>query len=784
MSKDNKSRDGSGNTKLFSAIVDTAKNDTRLLFDLFNNNPTACVVLSEDLIPMFCNTKACELLQLNSEQDFIENVMGFIPTHQPDGQDSITFYRNKLQNMNKNDCGEFEGVGRTAGGQQIPLYITITHSPVVINGTSTIVCFLQDRREMMKRDERQSIRRINAIVEAFPQCLNLWTRELGNIMCNNASVELFDLSSKEQYCEQFFNLSPEYQPNGRKSAELAAEKVHYAFEHGFCQFYWLHCKLSGEEIPCEITLSRLHPELGEDLVVGFTRDLRPQLVGEGDAEDTLQEYFYDSISDKTLLNILTDLTDELMYVYDIRTAVIQHFGKKSHELNLPRKSKHFPYDIIEQGLIHPDDAEKTLEIAKGYTRGITGVWDLRFKTPDGTYRFYRLTDHTVQNKAGEPIFVVGRAADIDDQKSLEQKARTDLLTGCLNKISSENEIKRIISGSSEGDTHALVMIDIDDFKSINDNLGHHFGDLVLQQVAEKLQKCFRAQDVIGRVGGDEFMVFMRGVKDTAAIEQKAQNITDAFRNTYTGDKATYKVSGSVGIACYPGDGQDYEELSKAADQALYSSKRQGKDCYTFYDNENMQETDGTMMNKTLLENAKRAMRTYTDVDIISVVFNLLYETRDIGSTINAVLGIIGQRMKVDRCYIFETHDEGGHYSNTFEWCADGVSSQIENLQDLPSFMWEDFFNEANEDGIIFSNDLGILKAEGAYEIMKNQGIESFLHSQIRKNDVVQYILGLDDCTSPRVWGDKDISTITYLAKIMSTFLLMDNSQKEKGAANK
>ncbi len=776
----NKSMDGKEqSSKNFNGkFCDTILPGTGIFSTAFMQDVVGCVVMDNKLKPLACNNKACELFGCGSQAELMENFSALMPQNQPDGRDSVAFYEEQIQKAVQYGSAEVDSVGQTLDGTQVSLHMTFVASGILQNDSDLIICYLQNRRHIIKADEEVVIKRVTEIVDAFPLCLNLWNHRVENIMCNNKAVELFGLKNKDEYCTEFFKLSPEYQPNGRLSAELAGEKIKQAFEHGYCQFYWLHCKLNGEEIPCEIILSKLQSEeIAEELVAGFTRDLRPQLAGESRQEEQLQEYFNNSISNKTLLRILTDMSEQWMYAYDLRTDVMRSFGKKSREMGIPAKSQNFIKDIIDGGLIHPDDTDVMFDIVARYKRGEDGENDIRIKDTHGEYHYYRMTDQAVLGKDSKPIFMVGRATDINDQKSLEQRARTDLLTNCLNKVSAENEIKRSIELSDENAVHAMLIIDIDDFKSINDNLGHHFGDLVLQEIAEKLKGCFRAHDVVGRLGGDEFIVFIKNVSDMKTIEQKAKTITEVFRNSYTGNENTYKVSGSVGVACYPEDAKTYEELYKAADQALYISKRQGKDCYTFYNKAQPNPTQA-VMKKTALDNSKRNTSIFTDTDIVSTVFDLLYETNDLSSTVNIALRIIGMRLGVDRCSVFELNNEGT-YDNTYEWCAPNVPSRIETLKDMPDKMWGSMFADADDDGIVFKDDLQGQEVSGVYEIIKASGIHAFLHAQIRKHGVVQCVIALDDCTGPRIWSDKEISIVSYLAKIVSTFLQNDKILKAK-----
>ncbi len=171
-------------------------------------------------------------------------------------------------------------------------------------------------------------------------------------------------------------------------------------------------------------------------------------------------------------------------------------------------------------------------------------------------------------------------SDITEQKRLTEhlrrKAQLDPLTKLYNKITCEKLINKSLMESSQNQHHAMMVIDIDNFKGVNDHLGHLFGDTVLGEIAAKMRHVLDESVVIGRVGGDEFVVFVQNVTMCEVVEKYAEIICNIFRCTYLKDRKDCKISGSVGIAMYPQDGTSYMELFSNADQALYCAKNQGK----------------------------------------------------------------------------------------------------------------------------------------------------------------------------------------------------------------
>lgn len=159
---------------------------------------------------------------------------------------------------------------------------------------------------------------------------------------------------------------------------------------------------------------------------------------------------------------------------------------------------------------------------------------------------------------------------------LIDQAETDSLTGALNRIALEQAVDQMASGH---DSHAFIMFDIDGFKRFNDTFGHIMGDNMLVDIVKKLRRGLRKEDVIGRIGGDEFMICLRDVSDEAAIERLAKHICILTRHSTPNGMF---LSASLGIAVSPRDGTSFAELYHKADIAMYTTKHTGGDGYTMY----------------------------------------------------------------------------------------------------------------------------------------------------------------------------------------------------------
>ena len=179
------------------------------------------------------------------------------------------------------------------------------------------------------------------------------------------------------------------------------------------------------------------------------------------------------------------------------------------------------------------------------------------------------------------INIVGKIRSNEKKKELEDKADTDLLTGLNNKLATERKIKEYMAKHPDRQS-MMFILDIDNFKKINDTMGHAFGDEVLRSLGHQIGSIFRATDIIGRVGGDEFMVFLKDIPNDETILKEARKVEEFFKNFQAGEYVKYKATASIGVAVFPQEGAEFEALYKAADQGLYKAKKRGKNQLAFY----------------------------------------------------------------------------------------------------------------------------------------------------------------------------------------------------------
>lgn len=207
----------------------------------------------------------------------------------------------------------------------------------------------------------------------------------------------------------------------------------------------------------------------------------------------------------------------------------------------------------------------------------------RVLTSDEDYRWVSVL-LTQESSGKDDGFLLCLIQSINERKQNEDKLRLeaekDPLTQLYNKMTTKSLIEECLENNSSSQ-HALIIIDIDNFKTINDTRGHAMGDQILLAFAAELNKNFRETDILGRAGGDEFIVLIKNVQSIAMVCDKLQHLTASFKKYGIDHGFPGRLSTSIGVAVFNKDGRTYEELFKKADAALYEAKRNGKDQYKF-----------------------------------------------------------------------------------------------------------------------------------------------------------------------------------------------------------
>ncbi|MFZ3083496.1 EAL domain-containing protein [Rhodoferax ferrireducens] len=241
-------------------------------------------------------------------------------------------------------------------------------------------------------------------------------------------------------------------------------------------------------------------------------------------------------------------------------------------------------------LIHPDDMAQLHRHRQAHFDGLTSTYadEHRVRCKDGRWKWMLSRGMVISRDAqGLPLRMIGTHTDVTERKNAEaliwQQAHFDTLTGLPNRHMLRDRMAQEIKKSRrDGLQLAVLFIDLDHFKEVNDTLGHNSGDRLLVEAARRISACVRESDTVARMGGDEFAVILTELIDASSLERILQKILQALEGVFQLDAERVFVSVSIGVTMYPLDADDIEDLFKNADQALYVAKGAGRNRFSFF----------------------------------------------------------------------------------------------------------------------------------------------------------------------------------------------------------
>ena len=281
----------------------------------------------------------------------------------------------------------------------------------------------------------------------------------------------------------------------------------------------------------------------------------------------------------------------VVFDYDYERQTLTMEGN-SEVITKEIKSEYTRDDVLKfLELVHEDDSNicrEFLSVAEDDNTSVSG--ELRILCVDGHYYWFRLKSMVVRNEEGKPTHIIGNLTNADEQMnkelSLIKQAEIDSLTGIFNKGAFKTHVTGLIEENVDG-FGAFYIIDLDNFKNVNDTLGHDMGDRVLAEAAKKIDDIFGKIGVTGRIGGDEFAAYISSENSEKSSFRemaiaKAALLCGRLEEVYSGPNGSVSVSASIGVAFMPDHGKEYDKLYKNGDKALYKIKRNGKDQFGVY----------------------------------------------------------------------------------------------------------------------------------------------------------------------------------------------------------
>ncbi|MBO5176055.1 MAG: EAL domain-containing protein [Lachnospiraceae bacterium] len=473
--------------------------------------------------------------------------------------------------------------------------------------------------------------------------------------------------------------------------------------------------------------------------------------------------------EKEKKEIISSLYNDWIYEYNVKDRKVTTISGSS--LHYTKKKVTAEQKFIMLDDLHPEDKAAFIECCRGvYDSKTSGYMEARIMVDD-EYRWISLTTRVLRNRAGEIVSVIGKISDINEQKKeelrLQAQARQDSMTGLLNRASFQEQAEELLKLSTEleGKMPALLIVDIDKFKQINDHYGHLYGDTVIVSMADALRTVFGEDAAIGRFGGDEFTVFLLDA-DKNSLEDKILELRETYARDIAETEDGHKVTCSVGASRYGVDGTTLDEMLKSADSALYYIKENGRDGYAIC-TEIIKKKFAEGSEQVLSEEPKDEER-HISAEITEFALELLEGSKDLKSAMNMLLMRIGKRFRLSAVSIRE-------YSNkdipelSFLWSSmEPPTKQPTNYISLEERrrIREDF----RKNQILEIADINALpKQSGLYQLYTGVNLQAVYQCPfISEGQVFGYITYAD--SRPREWTEIEKQSFSLISRIVSNYL--------------
>ncbi len=464
------------------------------------------------------------------------------------------------------------------------------------------------------------------------------------------------------------------------------------------------------------------------------------------------------------LRVLLDLNVDALFMYDMETDtwMVEGTGDKREE-TLAFKLNEAESMVLGEDLSDYKKFIKQVKEGNPYPEG-----QFRIKEKDDNIFLNDVKGARVTVKDKE--YIVGTETHLAASKKDEKKGdmvneyELDPLTKLLNKGVATQKIEECISPDEPS---ALFILDVDNFKKVNDNLGHLFGDEVLSNVAKSIKKLFRHDDIVGRIGGDEFIVYMRNIKDVAEVEKKAKKVCETISKIYIGERKDFGISTSVGIVLVPRDGVEYKEVFEKADNAMYYSKNNGKNRYTIYDASNKDIDHGGRNDKgrmidyytTFSENNKNEVNQFA-YELIDFTFQIMEDTTDMDSAINLLIRKVQEGYKLAGVSIYTVNSEPNTLECIYEVIKEGITGKLKTTNSYSKEGWRELKSKF-EDGFYLED----VKHTADGNVYKHLSIPMYA-----ENKFIGYIKFIKS-ELRGAYTSHEINTFKAFSKILSVYAL-------------
>ena len=446
-------------------------------------------------------------------------------------------------------------------------------------------------------------------------------------------------------------------------------------------------------------------------------------------------------------------------------------------------------EALQNNIVHPDDQQEFVTFCNSIITSVPTIQaEIRILTQDNTYEWYRISGTKIFDEDGFPATMIGQTTNINEQKleylTLIEQAEQDQLTKLLNSPAFSEKVSNRIAHMEDPVILAMLLLDIDDFDSLNQAFGYAFADAVLIDLAGRLKKVCPQNSLICRYAADEFVILLDQVPSVEYVTDVTQHIMSIFAGFATNTKINHPLSCCIGISLYPVDANTYDSLFEKAEAALYHAKSRGNGCFCMYEDSMpsmpASERDRKSQKRNELTPAFFEPRAMAENTLIANAIDILFDSKDFRLSLNMILSVIGIHYNLDRIFIREYSEDGETSTITHEWNANTKHTYAARGLARSSKRALLFRGYEKTESDIYRCD-NIAESTDQAQLLNDvflADIQSLIQCGIRSQS--KYIGCINYCTTEKThaWNSNEIETLALLSKLISSYLLHLHSQEK------
>ena len=454
---------------------------------------------------------------------------------------------------------------------------------------------------------------------------------------------------------------------------------------------------------------------------------------------------------------LSKLSEDILFTYCPATDCMDFAGNYQTYLSVPAHIDHFTQYITTTNFMDHESLHAIATLLfQNSTQNVVHTVDLKLLNHANRYQEFRCR-FTMDIPDNGNITFYGILKDLD----ILRLAYADPLSHLYNRTGFEREMTRLIE-SNENQLYALIMIDIDAFKQINDANGHPFGDAIICDIANMIQDVYPSNTIISRIGGDEFLLCAHHLDGREECEYYTRKLCERVKQKYQNDRTDIPVSVSAGIA-FANNYLLYKPLRNSADEALYLAKLSGKNCFVTYSDSLQRRAYLNTRGSSPVPDACSFNSLQAFASLLATAVQLIHTSQNTKTAAVSILQMTKDFFGPTHCYISCYSPDGSCLSCTYNSSLDDTYGLFPAFFPLSKRIYMENFDT---DNVFYCTQIDTVNEPLRTELIR-LNVHSFVQIQIVYHNDVIGLLGMSNTKEHRLWTQNEVHLLQLLAQILS-----------------